>query len=158
MFLSVRAFGAETAWLCDAWMGWCAGMCPIPVTVKALGTAWVVKNPVASGAVIQAGDLVQAEVDWAEESAPVLADIAAWQGQVATRPLTTGQTLRQGMVKAAQVFQAGAQVRVVAQGAGFQVSGDAQALQQRDWTVGPGPNGQRTHRIRRCAGCSYSTN
>jgi flagella basal body P-ring formation protein FlgA len=32
------------------------------------------------------------------------------------------------MVKAAQVFQAGAQVRVLAQGPGFQVSGDAQAL------------------------------
>jgi flagella basal body P-ring formation protein FlgA len=32
------------------------------------------------------------------------------------------------MVKPAQVFQAGAQVRVVAQGPGFQVSSDAQAL------------------------------
>ena len=42
--------------------------------------------------------------------------------------LTTGQTLRQGMVKPAQVFQAGASVRVVAQGPGFQVSSDAQAL------------------------------
>ena len=35
---------------------------------------------------------------------------------MATRQLGTGQTLRQGMVKAPQVFQAGAQVRVVAQG------------------------------------------
>ena len=32
------------------------------------------------------------------------------------------------MVKPAQVFQAGAQVRVVAQGPGFQISSDAQAL------------------------------
>jgi flagella basal body P-ring formation protein FlgA len=47
---------------------------------------------------------------------------------MATRQLGTGQTLRQGMVKAPQVFQAGAQVRVVAQGAGFQVTGEAQAL------------------------------
>jgi flagella basal body P-ring formation protein FlgA len=100
----------------------------IPVTVKATGLAWVVKNPVAPGAVITASDVIQAEVDWAEEPAPVLTDASAWQGQVATRALATGQTLRQGMVKAAQVFQAGAQVRVVAQGPGFQVSGDAQAL------------------------------
>ncbi len=100
----------------------------IPVTVKATGLAWVVKNPIAPGAVVNASDMVRAEVDWAEELAPVLADAGVWQGQVATRALATGQTLRQGMVKAAQVFQAGAQVRVVAQGPGFQVSGDAQAL------------------------------
>jgi flagellar basal body P-ring formation protein FlgA len=100
----------------------------IPVTVKATGPAWVVKSPVAPGVAITASDVIQAEVDWAEDPAPVLADTSAWEGQVATRTLATGQTLRQGMVKAAQVFQAGAQVRVVAQGPGFQVSGDAQAL------------------------------
>jgi flagella basal body P-ring formation protein FlgA len=32
------------------------------------------------------------------------------------------------MIKPAQVFQAGAQVRVVAQGAGFQITSDGQAL------------------------------
>jgi flagella basal body P-ring formation protein FlgA len=36
--------------------------------------------------------------------------------------------LRQGVVKPAQVFQAGAQVRVVARGVGFQVVSDGQAL------------------------------
>jgi flagella basal body P-ring formation protein FlgA len=72
--------------------------------------------------------VLEKDVDWAEEVSPVVQDRAAWQGLVATRLLTTGQTLRQGMIKPAQVFQAGAQVRVVAQGAGFQVTGDAQAL------------------------------
>jgi len=72
--------------------------------------------------------VVQTEVDWAEEANSVLIDPALWQGHMATRVLTTGQTLRQGMVKPAQVFQAGAMVRLVAQGAGFQVSSDAQAL------------------------------
>ena len=38
------------------------------------------------------------------------------------------QVLRQGMVRPTQVFLAGSQVRVVAEGPGFQVSGDAQAL------------------------------
>jgi flagella basal body P-ring formation protein FlgA len=100
----------------------------IPVTVKVMGAAWVIKTPVASGAAVSLDDAVEAQVDWAEEAAVVLPNTQAWVGQVATRPLQTGQTLRQGMVKAAQVFQAGAQVRVVAQGAGFQVSGEAQAL------------------------------
>lgn len=100
----------------------------LPVTVNAYGKAWVIKNQVASGAVLTANDVVEAEVNWAEESSPVLRDGSLWIGYVATRLLTTGQTLRQGMVKPAQVFQAGAQVRVFAQGAGFQVSSDAQAL------------------------------
>ena len=100
----------------------------MPATVKAFGRAWVVKGQLPVGAVLTDADLLEKEVDWAEEVSPVLQDRAAWQGLVATRLLTTGQTLRQGMIKPAQVFQAGAQVRVVAQGAGFQVTGDAQAL------------------------------
>lgn len=100
----------------------------MPVTVKAFGNAWVVRGHVQSGVLLTESDLVEAEVDWAEEAVPVIGDRAAWLGQVSARMLTTGQTLRQGMVKPAQVFQAGAQVRVIAQGAGFQISGDALAL------------------------------
>jgi flagella basal body P-ring formation protein FlgA len=100
----------------------------LPVTVNAFGNAWVIKAPVQPGVAITLADVVEAEVNWAEESSPVIRDRALWEGQVATRALTTGQTLRQGMVKPAQVFQAGAQIRVVAQGPGFQISSDAQAL------------------------------
>lgn len=100
----------------------------MPATVKAFGPAWVVRGHVPVGSVLTQADVVEAEVDWAEEVNPVVQDSAAWLGQVTTRLLTTGQTLRQGMVKPAQVFQAGAQVRVVAQGIGFQISGEAQAL------------------------------
>lgn len=100
----------------------------LPVTVNAYGNAWVVKGQVASGATLTEDDVVEAEVNWADESSPVLRDKALWVGQVATRALMTGQTLRQSMVRPAQVFQAGAQVRVLAQGVGFQVSADGQAL------------------------------
>ena len=72
--------------------------------------------------------MVQAEVDWAEEANSVLLAPSLWQGHMSTRVLNTGQTLRQGMVKPAQVFQAGAMVRLVAQGKGFQVSSEGQAL------------------------------
>ena len=100
----------------------------VPAVVKAFGSAWVVKGHVPSGGVLTDADVVESEVDWAEEAAPVLRERTLWQGQVATRLLTTGQTVREGMLRPAQVFQAGTQVRVLAQGAGFQVSGDAQAL------------------------------
>jgi len=74
------------------------------------------------------GDVVQVEVDWAEDTNPVLQDTASWLGQTATRNLSTGQVLRQGLVRPTQVFQPGTQIRVVAEGPGFQVSSDAQAM------------------------------
>ena len=98
------------------------------MTVNAYGTAWVIKGQVAAGSALTQDDVVEAEVNWAEESSPVVRDKALWVGQIATRALMTGQTLRQGMLRPAQVFQAGAQVRVLAQGAGFQVSAEGQAL------------------------------
>ena len=100
----------------------------LPVQVKAFGQAWVVKGDVAAGAVLGEDDAVLAEVDWARENASVLGDPAMWVGQTAARQLTTGQTLRFGLVKPAQLFQAGAMVRVVAQGPGFAVTSDGQAL------------------------------
>jgi len=100
----------------------------VPVTVKAFGNAWVVRGQVMMGNTLVQGDMVLSEVDWAEDTNPVLADASQWLGQTATRALTTGQVMRQGMVRPTQVFQAGTQVRVVAEGVGFQVSSDAQAL------------------------------
>lgn len=100
----------------------------VPVTVKAYGNAWVVRSQVMAGNPLARTDVVLAEVDWAQDSNPVLLDASLWLGQTATRNLSTGQVLRAGLVRATQVFQAGTQVRVVAEGPGFQVSGDAQAL------------------------------
>lgn len=100
----------------------------VPVTVRALGNAWVVRGQVMAGSTLTQNDVVLAEVDWAEDSSAVLLDSALWLGQTAARNLSTGQVLRQGVVRPTQVFQAGSQVRVVAEGPGFQVASDAQAL------------------------------
>lgn len=100
----------------------------MPVTVKAFGPAWVVRGQVLAGSPLSQSDVVSVEVDWAEESSPVLLDPSLWLGQTATRNLSTGQVLRAGLVRPTQVFQAGTQVRVVAEGTGFAVSSDAQAL------------------------------
>lgn len=100
----------------------------LPVTISAWGKAWVVRGQLPVGAVVTQNDVVEADVNWAEESSPVLRDPAVWLGYMATRSLTTGQTLRADMVRPAQVFQAGSQVKVVAQGPGFQIASDGQAL------------------------------
>jgi flagella basal body P-ring formation protein FlgA len=100
----------------------------VPVTVRAFGPAWVVRGQVLAGNPVTQNDVVASEVDWAEETSPVLQDPTQWAGQTASRTLVSGQVLRQGVLRPTQVFQAGSQVRVVAEGPGFQISGDAQAL------------------------------
>ena len=69
----------------------------LPLTVKAFGPAWVVRGELAAGTVLNVGDAMQAEVDWAQEPSPILATPAQWLGQVAVRTLGTGQALRQAL-------------------------------------------------------------
>lgn len=100
----------------------------LPVTVKAFGPAWVVATPVTAGTVLSAGDAVEGEVDWASETAPIVANPEMWVGLVATRSLAAGQALRQNMVRAPHLVRAGAQVKVVAQGPGYAVTSAGQAV------------------------------
>lgn len=100
----------------------------LPVTVKAWGPAWVLTNNVSMGDVLGGQDAVQSEVDWAAEAAAVIALPDDWIGQTAARGLMSGQALRQGMVRAPLLFKAGAQVKVMTGGVGFQVTSSGQAL------------------------------
>jgi flagella basal body P-ring formation protein FlgA len=100
----------------------------LPVTVKAFGPAWVLTRDVKSGAVLSENDATEMDVDWAAENAAIVAEPSSWVGQVASRPLRAGQALRQPMLRAPQVFQAGAQVRVRAQGKGYVISAAGQAM------------------------------
>ncbi|WP_300176989.1 flagellar basal body P-ring formation chaperone FlgA [Rhodoferax sp.] len=100
----------------------------LPITVKAFGPAWVIKGQVSAGATLSETDAMAVEVDWAESRSPIVANQVDWVGQTATRTLSAGQPLRQDMLKATQVFQAGAQVRVLARGAGFEIATHAQSV------------------------------
>ena len=100
----------------------------LPVTVKAFGPAWVLTGDVKAGAVLSEADATEMEVDWAAENAAIVADPSLWVGLVASRPLKAGQALRQPMLRAPQVLQAGAQVRVNAQGNGYAISAAGQAM------------------------------
>ena len=100
----------------------------LPVTVSAWGKAWVVRSQLSPGTKLALTDVMEAEVNWAEEASAVVRDPAQWVGYAVTRPLNMGQTLRADMVRPMQVFQVGSQVKVVAQGAGFQIASEGQAL------------------------------
>ena len=73
-------------------------------------------------------DAMEAEVDWSESPSPIVSKSSQWVGAMAATALSTGQALRQVSIKPAQVFQIGAQVRVLAQGLGFTITSDGQAM------------------------------
>ncbi|EYC49992.1 flagellar basal body P-ring biosynthesis protein FlgA [Hylemonella gracilis str. Niagara R] len=100
----------------------------LPVQVQVMGPAWVLRTPVSAGQAVRDQDLERREVDWAEDGSPVLLATDALDGQVAARGLRAGQALRQNMLRAAKVFTSGAQVRVLVQGSGFQVSTQGRAM------------------------------
>ena len=100
----------------------------LPITVKAWGPAWVLQNGVPSGRPLSADDAVQAEVDWAEDSAAVYANQQDWVGLVASRPLAAGQALRQNMLRTPALFAVGAEVRVLVNGGGFSVTSSGKAM------------------------------
>lgn len=100
----------------------------LPITVKAWGPAWVVRQPVAPGTVLSQADAQLTETDWAESVSPVLPQAQDWVGSQATRALMPGQVLRQGMVKPPQAFAVGSQVNVVILGRGFQLTATGEAL------------------------------
>lgn len=112
----------------------------LPVTVKVWGRALVANGALAAGAVLTSADLAQADVDLAEEASAVLVDATVAIGRTLAQPLRAGQGLRQGHLRARVWFAAGDTVRIVAQGAGFSVAGEGQALT-------PGVEGQ-TARVR----------
>lgn len=107
----------------------------LPVTVKVYGPAVVAATSLGHGQELTAADLRIAEVDLAEEPSPALPNAAAAVGRPLARALAPGQTLRQSHLKARQWFAAGETVKLVAQGPGFAVSSEGQA-------VTPGIEGQ----------------
>ncbi len=100
----------------------------VPVTIKAWGPAWVIKRPVDAGATLTQDDAELVEVDWAAQSAGVLARPEMWVGQQTAFALTPGLTIRENTVRPMKAFAAGDQVRVNSSGSGFNISATGLAL------------------------------
>lgn len=100
----------------------------MPMTVKVYGVAPVAATSLPAGTVLSAHDVGEAEVDLAAESSPVVSDAALLVGRTLTRTVAAGEPLRQNLVRARQWFAAGETVQLVAEGRGFSVQGQGQAL------------------------------
>jgi flagella basal body P-ring formation protein FlgA len=100
----------------------------LPITVKLYGMALVAAGPLAAGTLLNATDLLQAEVDLAEDSSSAVTDAQLAVGRTLTRAVNAGQSVRQAHLKARQWFAAGETVKVLAAGAGFSVAGEGEAI------------------------------
>lgn len=100
----------------------------LPITVKVYGPALVAATPLSAGASIGEADLIQAEVDLAEDNTMALTDPKLAVGRTLARALNAGQSLRQSHLKLRQWFAAGETVRVLAIGPGFSVASEGLAL------------------------------
>jgi flagellar basal body P-ring formation protein FlgA len=100
----------------------------LPITVRVFGQALVSLQPLAAGSVIAANDLVKGEVDLAEDGSDAVQNHAVAVGRTLAKPMVAGQSLRMAHLKLRQWFAPGETVRVLAQGAGFNVASEGQAL------------------------------
>lgn len=100
----------------------------MPMTVKVYGVALVAATTLPAGTVLAATDVGEAEVDLAAENSPVVTDATQLVGRTLTRTIAAGEPLRQNLVRARQWFAAGETVQLIAQGPGFVVHGEGQAL------------------------------
>jgi flagella basal body P-ring formation protein FlgA len=78
--------------------------------------------------VLADADLIQAEVDLAEDTSTAVADPQLAVGRTLARAINAGQSVRQAHLRPRQWFAAGETVQVMAIGSGFSVAGEGQAL------------------------------
>ena len=100
----------------------------LPITVKAFGSGLVITTNKAGGSVLTEADLTLGEVDLAETGSLAMTDARLVVGRTLTQTVKPGQSLRQSHLRPRQWFAAGETVTVLAQGAGFSVSGEGLAL------------------------------
>jgi flagella basal body P-ring formation protein FlgA len=100
----------------------------LPIRIKAVGPAWVLRSTLPANSVLSEQDAVLQEVDWAESASPVLVKASDWVGKSLARNSLSGETLSLAMVRVTPVFASGSKVKLVAQGPGFHIATAGHAL------------------------------
>lgn len=100
----------------------------LPIHVDVFGPALVANAPLVAGHLLAAGDVRVAEVNLAATASAPLANPQLAVGRLLARPLGAGAAVHPHDLRARQWFVAGDNVRVVATGRGWRISGEGQAL------------------------------
>lgn len=107
----------------------------LPVTVRAWGQAVVLSRGLPAGTVLEAQHLAKAEVDLAAAAEMPMLQPTLAVGRTLGKAMASATALRASDLRPRQWFGVGESVRIVGIGAGYQVSGEGQA-------VSPGYEGQ----------------
>lgn len=100
----------------------------LPVNVRLFGPALVAVRALPANQPISEYDVALEEQELTREPGAPLNEVGQLGGRVLSRPVAAGTVLRQDWLRAQPVIQAGDNVRILARGAGFAVTGDGQAL------------------------------
>ncbi|HUW50388.1 MAG TPA: flagellar basal body P-ring formation chaperone FlgA [Sulfuricella sp.] len=100
----------------------------VPVSVKVMAQVVVAAHPLSSGQTVSQSDVLQQNSDLSQLPPGVIFDPALAIGKTVISGASSGQALRQDMLRAPQVIQRGQTVKLVAKGSGFQVSSEGKAL------------------------------
>ncbi len=100
----------------------------LPVQVRVLAPAPVLREPLPAGSEVGPEHLVDEEVDWAAQRQPPLTDTDRIIGRRLARSLPAGEPLRATDLQRPVWFDAGDTVKVVALGPGYEVSAQGEAL------------------------------
>lgn len=100
----------------------------VPSTIQVIGKYAVTALPLASGHALRERDLTRVSGDIASLPAGVVVDPAQAVGRTLTISLKAGSPLRQENLRNQQAMQQGQTIRIVSNGAGFQITAEARAL------------------------------
>lgn len=121
-----KALGKTSVGLrCNAPVAWNVFL---PATVSVMTTYVATAAPLAQGQRVGSADVVIRQGDLASLPAGVLTDAAQANGRTLQMPVAAGMPVSRSMLKNQPVVRQGQPVRLVAQGAGFAVTGEATAL------------------------------
>lgn len=90
--------------------------------VSLRGPALLAKRPLASRAPLVAADWELKETDYATDPGAYPRALSNFPGATLTRPVAAGTALQIDMLRRPQVVRSGQRVRIVVEGAGFQIS------------------------------------
>lgn len=100
----------------------------VPVHIKVVQDVLVAVRPIASGQSIQAEDVQLQTRDVTAYAGSVLVTPEQALGRNVTGPIASGTVLRAEMLRAPTIILQGQNVTLVAQGAGFKVTSEGQAM------------------------------
>lgn len=100
----------------------------VPVNIKVSNHVLVTVRPIASGQPIKAEDVQMQQRDITAFAGSALTSLDQTDDKYVAAPVASGTVLRAEMLRAANVIQQGQMVKLVAQGVGFRVTSEGQAM------------------------------